>query len=125
MSLLLLLPRQDGTLLRAFLWGLPAAAMLGAVLSLEESLGRRAPRWALLIGDASYSIYLTHGFVSPVLARVLVMVAWGGARQMLAVTVASLALCLGVGLIFYRWVELPLIQLFQRRRGAALAFGIA
>ena len=123
MSLLVLLPKQDGTQLRAFLWGLPALAMLGAALSLEESLGRRAPRWALLIGDASYSIYLTHGFVLPVLARLLVMMPWAGARQMLAVIIASLALCLGVGLIFYRWVELPLIQFFHRRRTAALAFG--
>ena len=123
LSLLVLLPGQDGTLLRPFLWGLPAAAMLGAALSLEGSVGRRLPRWMLLIGDASYSIYLTHGFVLPAMGRLLAEVPWAGARQMFAVIVASLALCMGAGLIFYRWVELPLIHFFQRRRIAALAIG--
>ena len=123
MSLLVLLPRQDGTLLRPFLWGLPAVAMLGAALSLEESVGRRAPRWMLLIGDASYSIYLTHGFVLPVVAMLLAAMPWAGARQMPAVILTSLALCLAAGLMFYRWVELPLIHFFLRRRTAALAFG--
>ena len=120
MGLLVLLPRQDGTLLRPLLWGLPAMAMLAAVLSLEDSVGRRVPPWMLLIGDASYSIYLTHGFVLPMMAMLLEVTPWAGARQMFAVIVASLALCLGAGLLFYRWVELPLIHFFHRRR---LAFG--
>ncbi len=124
MSLLVLLPRQDETLLRPFLWGLPAMAMLAAALNLEGSLGRRAPRWALLLGDASYSIYLTHGFVLPVLARLLAITLWAGARQMPGVIVASLALCLPAGVMFYFSVELPLIQFFRRRRSNALVFGI-
>ncbi len=122
MSLLVLLPRQDGSLLRPLLWGLPAVAMLAAALSLEDSVGQRVPRWVLLIGDASYSIYLTHGFVLPVVARLLEALPWAGARQVFPVLAVSLALCLGVGWIFYRWVELPLIHFFHRRRTAALAF---
>lgn len=123
MILLVSLPGQDGAMLRPFLWGLPAVAMLGAALSLEDSAGRRAPQWMLLIGDASYSIYLTHGFVLPVLAKVLAVSPWSGARHMVSVVVASLVLCLCAGLLFYRWVELPLIRFFHRRRTAALAFG--
>ena len=122
MSLLVLFPRQDGTLLRPLLWGVPAAAMLAAALSLEDSVGRRVPPWVLLIGDASYSIYLTHGFVLPVVAMLLEAMPWTGMRKMLPVIIASLALCIGAGWMFYRWVELPLIHFFSRRRTAALAF---
>ncbi len=116
MSLLVLLPGQDGTLLRPFLWGLPAVVMLAAALSLEDSIGRRLPLSILLIGDASYSIYLTHGFVLPVVARLFEALPWAGGRQMLPIVLVSLALCLGAGWIFYLWVELPLIHFFHRRR---------
>ena len=122
MSLLVLLPGQDGRLLRPLLWGLPATAMLAAALSLEDSIGRRMPSSMLLIGDASYSIYLIHGFVLPVIARLFEAMPWAGVRQMLPIITASLALCLGAGVLFYRWIELPLIQFFRRRRTAAWAF---
>ena len=122
LGLLVLLPRQDGTLLRPLLWGVPAVAMLAAALSLEDSFGRRVPPWMLLIGDASYSIYLTHGFVLPVVAMLLELTPWAGVRTMLPVIIVSLALCLGAGWLFYCWVELPLIHFFRRRQTAALAF---
>ena len=113
MTLLVLFPRPDGTLLRPLLWGLPAV---------EDTVGRRVPPWMLLIGDASYSIYLTHGFVLPVVAMFLEAMPWAEMRTMLPVLAASLALCLGAGWMFYRWIELPLIHFFRRRRTAALAF---
>ena len=122
LSLLVILPRQDGTPLRPLMWGLPAVAMLAAGLSLEDSFGGRVPRWALWTGDASYSIYLTHGFVLPVVARVLEAMPWAGVRQTISIVFLSLALCLGAGWLFYHWVELPLIGFFRRRRTAAFAF---
>jgi exopolysaccharide production protein ExoZ len=51
-----LLPRVIG-------YGLPAAGIVGAVLWLERA--KLIPRWPflLLLGDASYSLYILHGFV--------------------------------------------------------------
>lgn len=49
--------------------GLPAAALVGGVLWLERA--GRVPRFPvlLLLGDASYSLYLVHGFVFAILRR--------------------------------------------------------
>jgi peptidoglycan/LPS O-acetylase OafA/YrhL len=51
-----LLPRVIG-------YGLPAAGVVGAALWLERA--KLVPRWPflLLLGDASYSLYILHGFV--------------------------------------------------------------
>jgi peptidoglycan/LPS O-acetylase OafA/YrhL len=56
---------------RVLFWGVPAAVILAAVVSLERVVIFR--RWGLLclIGDASYSIYLAHALVLPLVLRPL------------------------------------------------------
>lgn len=55
-------PYKD-TVPRFQLWGFPAMAIVGGVLALEAA--GLVPRFAILhgLGDASYSIYLSHGMV--------------------------------------------------------------
>lgn len=50
--------------IRVIKWGVPAFLIVGGALSLEAT--RHLPRWRFgaLLGDASYAIYLLHGFVS-------------------------------------------------------------
>lgn len=45
---------------RAFVWGLPAALIVTGALSLEPNASRRPSSVGLLLGNASYSIYLSH-----------------------------------------------------------------
>ena len=52
---------------RVLTWGIPAFAIVAGATSLEPFLAPKLPRWILTLGDASYSIYLSHGFVLPVL----------------------------------------------------------
>jgi peptidoglycan/LPS O-acetylase OafA/YrhL/glycosyltransferase involved in cell wall biosynthesis len=52
-------------------WGLPACLLVGSAVSLEHALAPRLPRAMLALGDASYAIYLTHGFVLAGLAAAL------------------------------------------------------
>jgi exopolysaccharide production protein ExoZ len=67
------------------------------------------------LGDASYAIYLTHGFVVPAIG--LVVIAWHGSG-LLAETMAMLA-CLAassvVGTVVYRIVERPIMHALKRR----------
>lgn len=98
-------------------YGLPSClVVLGAVL-LDKSHAR-VPRWSLpaALGDASYSIYLSHIFVLGALRT-----GWGavGLDQQ---TMAH-ALCFGLagmvavslgGMLCYRWVEKPMLQVCQR-----------
>jgi peptidoglycan/LPS O-acetylase OafA/YrhL len=85
---------------RCLVWGLPAAAMLAASISLEPSFGPRMPASLLAVGDASFAIYLVHPFVVPALAPHGVVLA------ALAVP-ASIA----AGLLVHRLIDAPL----QRR----------
>jgi peptidoglycan/LPS O-acetylase OafA/YrhL len=52
-------------------WGLPAACLVAAVVSLEGTFAARLPRVVLLLGDASFAIYLTHGFVRSAIVPLL------------------------------------------------------
>lgn len=50
--------------LRALGWGLPCAAVFYAVLSMERHVERPAFNGAVLLGDASYSLYLFHPLIA-------------------------------------------------------------
>jgi exopolysaccharide production protein ExoZ len=49
---------------RLIAWGIPALFLFVAVLKQEACLKRRPIKGLLLLGDASYSLYLTHTIVS-------------------------------------------------------------
>ena len=67
---------------RAFAWGLPAAAIIWGVLSLERGFQSYHFNLPVALGDASYAVYLFHlivadGFDLPPTARVLVGIGLG------------------------------------------------
>ena len=94
------------------LFGLPFAALvLGAVLL--ERQGRLAlPRWMVLLGDASYSIYLIHNplisLTSRLVARLPGLASWG--IGMFVGVVSSLV----AGVLYHLLMEKPLIRLFRQ-----------
>jgi exopolysaccharide production protein ExoZ len=105
-------------------WGLPALAIVTGAVMLERA-GKvawlRAPHF---LGDASYSLYLTHGFA--------VSAAFKLAGKLRLPTDATVALAvvagLAVGVAAYKLVEQPLLRLAKYRarrsvaaRSAALA----
>jgi peptidoglycan/LPS O-acetylase OafA/YrhL len=100
------------------LWGIPALAVVAAAVALEPHLGRRVPRWLLEIGDASYSMYLVHGFVLP-----LVIVAaahYGGAYVLPLTLLFSVIASTLVAEIAYRVIERPITQKLKGRRRTAV-----
>ena len=103
-------------------WTAPVMA-LGAILTVAAALGcdARWPGWRSrglqFLGDASYSIYLSHtivllGFVP--LVRALPLEGWA---QFAFVTVAGCAASATVGGLVYLWVERPVIAALRRRWG--------
>lgn len=89
-------------------WGAPAAAIVFGAVLIERA--GDMPRIPLLerLGDASYSIYLTHAFV-----LFAVDVAFGelhakAGAATLPFIVASSALAIGCGMVAHRWLEVPL-----------------
>ena len=57
----------DGPWERVAFWGLAASAALCGSVACERWVGRQLPDLFVRIGEASYSMYLTHGFVLPVI----------------------------------------------------------
>ena len=86
--------------LRPLLWGLPAFLVVAGCVALEPKL----PKWKPLrfLGDASYSIYLTHGLVIGLLWARL-----GWAAGVIAVL---------AGCVVYIALERPLHRLVGARR---------
>jgi peptidoglycan/LPS O-acetylase OafA/YrhL len=92
------------------------ALLLAGLVKLETSGLLRIPRWLASVGNASYSIYLTHinveglilkGALKLHLTRLLgPELAWA----------AVLAATVGVGWLAYVCVERPLMKLFKRRQ---------
>lgn len=100
--------------LRPLSFGLPAAVVIYCICSLEgKARTLRLPLFRLL-GDASYSIYLTHVFS---LAALRIVFLWmsgdsgpaAGVFLLVAVSVSAI-----VGIVTYRLYEKPAIQLLER-----------
>jgi exopolysaccharide production protein ExoZ len=92
-------------LFRPLLWGLPALCLVMGAVALEPVF--RAPKPLIVLGDASYAIYLTHLMVIAAVAHLMGPDALPG---LLPVFVpAALAASIAVGLAFHVWIERPLI----------------
>jgi peptidoglycan/LPS O-acetylase OafA/YrhL len=91
---------------RLFAWGLPALLIVGASLELgapENAVGRVM----LLLGDASYAIYLTHVFVMIGYGWILKHHQFSNFPQILVVPFIVL-MASGTGIVAHRYVENPL-----------------
>ena len=98
---------RDGTQpadLRPLVWGLPSALIVGGLLTIERRVGMPHSSLALLLGDASFSIYLVNVFIVAAIWRLLSPVSLAG--YFVAATIGSVV----AGIVFWRLVELPTIR---------------
>ena len=106
--------------MRVVVWGLPAVLIVLSAAMLEDRFGGLVPRWAQLLGDASYSLYLFHllilSAVGVLLVRMHVLTMGVVHRRDEVVTVLA---CMSAGifasLLLYWWVENPLNKALRRR----------
>lgn len=108
---------------RAFYWGVPGTLLVAGVVLLESRGRMFSSRTLHLLGDASYSIYLTH-----ILALGVFRVVWAktvsldvNGWQMGAFLVLGMAVCTVTGLVFHLVIEKPLTRFLNR--GVARFFG--
>ena len=115
---LLLAPWSFPEAWRSLTWGLPAAAIVAGALGLEATVGRAIPAFAQRLGDASYSLYLTHGFVLPLLGAGFFLDLLNPGSVTATILVLALMLSSACGLACYQWLELPMLRWFHLRRAA-------
>jgi exopolysaccharide production protein ExoZ len=100
---------------RVFAWGVPAALMVAAALRIGPPRNVAA-QFAVLLGDASYALYLTHVFVMLVYSKLIGVTALGRADQRFVVPVVVL-FAIGIGLAAHFVLERPLLAAIRRATG--------
>lgn len=104
----------DGVLARALTWGVACALVLAGVVLLSPSLKSRLGRTTVALGNASYSTYLLSGMAFPYIAAWFYPIGKSHPVHFIAVLaliqVGVVAVILCVGLVFYQFIERPLIR---------------
>jgi len=105
---------ESSNWLRVLIFGIPAAFFVYALVTLEKNAKWQLPIWLVLIGDASYSVYLSHTLVFAAIWR-----SWGKfgvagpwANGMVIVTMLFSSLV--IGMVSFQLIERPLLK-FTRR----------
>lgn len=97
--------------------GIPALLIVTGVVHADSGKDLRPMRLPMLLGDASYSIYLSHVIVLPVLAKAWIAAGYGAAGAQGPVFLAlALVVSALVGVGFYGAAERPLMRAFAARR---------
>jgi exopolysaccharide production protein ExoZ len=98
---------------RFLVWGVPSAMLLAAVLALPppssfvaRALGR--------LGDASYSLYLTHSFVMTTYAKIIKLAAPRGASLLFVFASLAIATSIILALAVHHLIEGPLTKGLKR-----------
>jgi exopolysaccharide production protein ExoZ len=95
---------------RVVAWGGPSALMVMSLLSIERHGLLPKINIASMLGDASYSVYLSHSFTISVWRRL--SSGWFGA---VGYSVTALVLCLVGGIVAFRLIEAPLLRGLRSR----------
>ena len=98
----------DPGLWRAFVWGIPAVFVVGGALTIERHETLRQFRPLLLLGNASYSIYLINAFTTAAAWRLM----HGSSVQVYYIV--GMLLAVAGGLLFWWLVERPLTRHLRR-----------
>ena len=112
----------DDTQRRALSYGIPAACFVAAVSLGPAWSGSSRLAWAaLLLGDASYALYLIHPFPMRGLREVWARLGFGGTGGIVSYIAATLILSCALAIVVHRVVEIPLVRLARRILGARAA----
>ena len=115
----LLYAGSETTLPRVVAAGVPAFLIVAGAVFSESRYEMRPSRILVTLGNASYSIYLSHVLILPVFARLWTAVGLdGGGAAGLAFALAALIVCAVAGVLLYQIVERPLLRWLSGKRPA-------
>ncbi|MBW0017013.1 MAG: acyltransferase [Mycobacterium sp.] len=99
---------------RGLIWGIPATLVVAGCVFLERETGAWLARLPLLLGDASYSIYLVHMSTALAVFQVWRKVdALHNPVGMVATMIVALLASAGAGVLVYWIVERPIVRHFR------------
>jgi exopolysaccharide production protein ExoZ len=112
------LPEVFCTKYSALVAGVPAGLLLFGAVSLETRARTTLAGMPNLLGDASYAIYLFHGFLIQPLVLGLIRLHVHGLPALGITTGTSIVVSGAAGILIHLKVELPLIKFFRRHSPA-------
>lgn len=113
-----LLPVSFG--LRTVLLGVGAAGMICGLAALELKMALRTPRWIVLLGDASYAIYLLHISVMTACAKVIMALGFGDQADHLLLFAILFFGAVAAGILAHLLIEVPLLSWLAGRNKPAV-----
>lgn len=110
-------PLIDDRWVRVIYLGLPFVPIVYGVAAMERSNTWPTLRWASILGDASYSTYLSHVMTLSLLGRFFMAQPFHNVAIECTFAVACIAAANAVGVLSFRYLELPTLQFLRRRLG--------
>jgi peptidoglycan/LPS O-acetylase OafA/YrhL len=104
--------------LRVGLFGFPYVLIVYGAVALEMNSVKIFPRFLSFIGDASYSIYLSHVLVISAIGRAWNVVSTHGRVDNLVMVLLVLVSVTAFGRASYRIFEIPLLSMTRRLRSS-------
>ncbi len=110
----------------AIAYGIPFAILIIGSVQIEKNTTLPIPPVLIYLGNASYSIYLTHGFFINNITRIYIKAAERFDQSLLQlppnsslyliVTTIIISLSIAIGCIVHTWVERPLMNTFRSKQ---------
>jgi peptidoglycan/LPS O-acetylase OafA/YrhL len=101
---------------RVLVFGVPSAGILWSLLNIEEKLSFRVPRPLLLLGDASYVLYLIHFPMLLLLNKLPKMLGIVlNKPQIVAYNYGVIVVIIASAIVIHKWVEKPVTSLLTKR----------
>lgn len=94
------------------IYGLGSALMILGLIRAEAAGMAVAfkPRWATLLGDASYALYLIHFPLISVVCKISIAAGLSGVWGSIAAFLIGVFACVAVSLVFHLYVEKPVLR---------------
>lgn len=99
---------------RVLFFGVPCTLMVYGAVASEFQSTLRFPKWLYAVGDASYSIYLSHILVLSFLGRLWYRLGQKGLHDNILVLAMMMLIVVVYGHLSYRYIEKPMIRGFRR-----------
>ena len=103
---------------RLLFWGCPALLLTAGLVCYEQKNQPLFPALLLTMGNSSYSTYLSHIFVILCISTLLKKRLLPGQLSNDLLAAATVLLCLGVGVLSFRYLEKQISSFFRRNRAS-------